>query len=42
MSIAEVSFRMMWVFECRYTFLAEHHPQEKKAGVTIKKPMQLQ
>ncbi|PHJ25405.1 wlm domain protein [Cystoisospora suis] len=29
-------------FSIRYTFLAEHHPQEKKAGITIKKPMQLQ
>ncbi|KFH02505.1 WLM domain protein [Toxoplasma gondii MAS] len=27
-------------FGLRYTFLAEHHPTEKKAGITVKKPMQ--
>ncbi|KEP64956.1 UNVERIFIED_CONTAM: hypothetical protein HHA_244660 [Hammondia hammondi] len=27
-------------FGLRYTFLAEHHPTEKKAGITMKKPMQ--
>ncbi|PFH32914.1 hypothetical protein BESB_015270 [Besnoitia besnoiti] len=27
-------------FGLRYSFLAEHHPLEKKAGITIKKPIQ--